>query len=291
MKILVTGRHGQLVRAMAQLANPDVAIVTVGRPELDLLAPGTIDAAIDRYRPDVVVNAAAYTLVDQAESEANLAFAINCRGAGHVARAAERFGLPVIHVSTDYVFDGTRAEPYREDDEPNPQSVYGRSKRQGEELVLAINPRATIVRTSWVYAPWGRNFALTMLRLAAECKSVRVVADQIGSPTYAPDLAYAILAACHRLRARREDPSLHGIFHVTNAGATSWAGFAEEIFRQSAAHGSPSAHVDPITTADYPTPAARPADSRLVGARFVETFGYQLPPWQDGVGRFLRALA
>ncbi len=289
MKVLVTGRDGQLARAMVQLADDAASIVAVGRPELDLLSPFSIDAAINRHRPDVVVNAAAYTRVDQAEAEPDLAYAVNRDGAQHVAIAAARAGLPLIQVSTDYVFDGTKTEPYLEDDEPHPQSVYGRSKRDGEEAVLAAHPGSTIIRTSWVYSPWGQNFALTMLRLAAERDTLRVVADQTGSPTYAPDLAAAILVACRALHATPEEARLQGIFHVTNTGVTSWAGLAEEIFRQSAARGGPSAHVAPIATVEYPTPARRPANARLGGTRFVDVFGYQAPVWQDGIERLLRA--
>lgn len=291
MKVLVIGRDGQLARALAQLQGNTIEIVTAGRPELDLLDLSTIDTAIGRHRPDIVVNTAAYTLVDQAEREAELAFAVNRDGAGHVAAATARAHLPLIHISTDYVFDGSKPEPYREDDEPRPQSVYGKSKRAGEGAVLDANPQSAVIRTSWVYSPWGRNFALTMLRLAAEREVVRVVADQIGSPTYAPDLASAILVASHRLASAPDDTNLHGIFHATNAGATSWAGFAEEIFLQSAARGGPSARVEPISTADYPTAARRPANSRLSGTRFLEAFGHRAPMWQDGTSRLIRAIA
>lgn len=290
MKVLVTGRTGQLARALAQDGSPDIDIVAIGRPELDLANSSTVDAAIAQHRPDIVVNTAAYTLVDQAEREPDLAFAINRDGAAHVAMAAARAHVPLIHVSTDYVFDGAKTEPYLEDDEPQPQSVYGRSKRDGEIAALDANPHTAVFRTSWVYAPWGRNFALTMLRLAGERNVVRVVADQLGSPTYAPDLAAAILAACRRLGAAPADSALHGIFHVTNVGATSWAEFAEEIFRQSAMRGRPSARVEPITTDDYPTPARRPANSQLGGKRYSAAFGHELPVWQDGIRRMIGAL-
>lgn len=289
LKLLVTGQEGQIARAMA-LAGSDYVIVTcVGRPELDLTDPSSIRAAIDRHKPDIVINPAAYTAVDKAESEAELAFAINHDGAGAVAAAAAEAGLPIVHISTDYVFGGDKTEPYLEDDETGPTGVYGASKLAGEQAVAAANPAYVVLRTAWVYAPWGNNFARTMLRLAGDREVVRVVADQHGTPTYAPDIAQAVLAVCLTITASPDSDDWRGVFHMTNGGATTWAGFAAEVFAQSAAHGGPSARVEPITTADYPTPAKRPANSRLNTDRFARTFGYQMTDWSDAVARFLSA--
>ncbi|MHA6689587.1 dTDP-4-dehydrorhamnose reductase [Devosia sp. A449] len=289
MKLLVTGRDGQVARAIALAGSGDVVVSCVGRPELDLTDPASIRAAIARHKPDIVVNPAAYTAVDKAESEAELAFAINRDGAGSVAAAAAEAGLPIVHISTDYVFSGDKTEPYVEGDETGPTGVYGASKLAGEQAVAAANPAHVVLRTSWVYAPWGTNFARTMLRLAADRDVVRVVADQYGTPTYAPDIAEAVLAVCLTIATNPDGADWRGVFHLTNGGATTWAGFAAEVFAQSAARGGPSARVEPITTADYPTPARRPANSRLNTDRFTRTFGHRLTDWSDAVARFSSA--
>ncbi|GGE15967.1 NAD(P)-dependent oxidoreductase [Aureimonas endophytica] len=291
MKLLVTGRSGQVAQSLAALAGTDLEIVALGRPELDITDRATIEAALAAHRPDLVVSAGAYTAVDRAESEEAEAFAANRDGAGHVAAAAAALGLPVLHLSTDYVFAGDAERPYREADPTGPASVYGRSKLAGEAAVLGANPRAAIFRTAWVYSPFGHNFLKTMLRLCAERDTLRVVADQRGTPTYAPDIAAALVAAARTALAAPDDPSWRGLFHLVAQGETTWAGFAEEIFRQSAARGGPSAKVEPIATADYPTPAQRPANSRLDSTKFQQVFGHQLPPWQTGVERCLESLA
>ncbi len=286
LKLLVTGQAGQVARAMAQAGSDDVMVTCVSRPDLDLTDLSSIRTAIDRHKPNIVVNPAAYTAVDKAESEAELAFGINRDGAGNVARAAAEAGLPIVHISTDYVFAGDKTEPYLEGDETGPTCVYGASKLAGERAVAEANPACVVLRTAWVYAPWGNNFARTMLRLAADRDVIRVVADQHGTPTYAPDIAQAVLAVCRTLADRPDSTDWRGVFHLTNGGATTWAGFAAEIFAQSAAHGGPSARVEPITTADYPTPARRPANSRLNTDRFARTFGYQMTDWKDALARF-----
>ncbi|MCZ0732766.1 dTDP-4-dehydrorhamnose reductase [Phreatobacter sp. AB_2022a] len=290
MKLLVTGRQGQIAQALAGLIRPDVTIVALGRPDVDIRDRISLDRAIARNRPDIVVNAAAYTAVDKAESDSVLAFAINAEGAGHVAAAAEAAGLPVLHLSTDYVFAGDKDDAYRETDPVAPLNVYGRSKHVGELAVAAANPAHAILRTAWVYGPHGTNFLTTMLRLAGERDSLRVVADQRGTPTHAGDLAEAILIAARAVTAAPKAENWRGLFHVAGTGETSWAGFATEIFRQSAARGGPSAHVEPIATADYPTPARRPANSRLDAGRFHTTFGHVLPHWTSGVARCLDVL-
>ena len=285
MRIAVTGRNGQIAASLIEraVAHPDLTVLPLHRPGFDLLQPGSVAAGIEAARPDLVISAAAYTAVDQAEDEPDLAFAINADGAGHVAAAAATVGAQVIHFSTDYVFDGEKAEPYTEEDPPNPRSVYGASKLAGEEAVAAANPRHLILRTAWVYSPFGTNFVKTMLRLAAERDRVSVVADQIGNPTSALDLADATLAIAARLHAgsESEPADMYGLYHLTGEGSASWADFARAIFAASRRHGGPSAEVIDIATADYPTRASRPRNSRLSGAKFDRTLGIVLPAWRE----------
>lgn len=284
LRIAVIGMQGQLARALAEAGNAAVAVTCIGRPQLDLAKPESVAAALAAQPADLVVNAAAYTAVDRAESEPDLALAINRDGAAAVAAACARRRLPLIHLSTDYVFDGTKAAPYREDDSCQPQGVYGRSKLAGEQAVQAACPGAVILRTAWLHSPFGGNFVRTMLRLAGEGQALRVVADQKGSPTYAPDLAAAILAMAPPLAGG--DAALSGIFHLAGAGAASWHDFAVAIM---AAAGR-TVPVTAITTADYPTPAKRPANSVLDTAKIAAAYGIRLPPWQDGLRRCVARL-
>lgn len=293
MRILVTGRQGQVAGALAGLAGArpaELEVAALGRPELDITDRASVERAVAGFSPDIVVNAAAYTAVDKAEAEEDAAFAVNAHGAANVAAAASAAGVPVIHLSTDYVFSGEGDQPWREDDPTGPQGAYGRSKLAGEEAVRAANPRHAILRTSWVYAPLGHNFVRTMLRLAEDREVVRVVADQHGTPTYAPDIAEGILAVAKVAIAEPQADRWRGLFHMTGAGETTWAGFAEAVFSASAARGGPSARVEPIATADYPTPARRPANSRLDNSRFRATFAHALPDWRDGVDRCVAEL-
>ena len=265
-------------------------IVALGRPNLDLAAePASIHDALAAAAPDVIVSAAAYTAVDKAESEPDQAFAVNANGGGAVARAANLLGVPLIHLSTDYVFDGTKPEPYVEQDKTGPRTRYGASKLAGEQRVSAAHSDSVILRTAWVFSPFGNNFVRTMLRVATDRDEVAVVADQQGSPTGALDLADAILAIATRLRAD-PDPALRGVFHLTNAGSASWADFAEAILSVSTSVGGPSAAVRRIGTADYPTPALRPANSRLDCRLMSERFGITLRSWRDAVEPVVRRL-
>ena len=282
MRIVVTGGpDGQVLLSLTERGGAvGHGIVGLGRPELDLVRDKeAIVRAIEQAAPEVVVSAAAYTAVDKAESERELAFAINARGAEAVAKAAERLGVPVIHISTDYVFDGSKPAPYVESDVPNPVSVYGASKLAGEEAVLAASPNSVVLRTAWVYSPFNANFVKTMLRLASDREEVGVVADQRGNPTSALDIADAILAVAANLVAS-EEQDLRGVFHMTGQGEGSWADFAEHIFATSASAGGPSATVRRIATADYPTPARRPANSRLDSSKLHESHKVQLPHWR-----------
>jgi len=284
MRLVVTGAEGQVARALIERGPAHgVEVVAVGRPELDLARPESIERVLGAQRPDIVVNAAAYTAVDQAESEPLAAFAINGEGAGFVAAAARAMGAPIIQLSTDYVFDGEADRPYLETDETRPGSVYGRSKAAGEKAVLDVNDDSVVLRLAWVYSPSGRNFARTMLRLAQEKSVVRVVADQQGAPTCAHDVAEGVLTVAMRLACDR-DPRLRGIFHMTAAGSASWAQFAQAVFEESARLGGPHARVEPIATSDYPTPARRPANSRLDCTKIAALHKVSLPPWRASVG-------
>jgi dTDP-4-dehydrorhamnose reductase len=220
--------------------------------------------------------------VDKAESERDLAFAINATGAGAVARAAQRLGVPVVHVSTDYVFAGDKGEAYVEDDATGPTGVYGASKLAGEQAVMASGADAAILRTAWVYSPFGANFVKTMLRVAGTRDELAVVDDQRGCPTNALDLADACIAVARHL-AGGDDPAQRGVFHATGSGEGTWADFAEAIFAASAAVGGPVARVKRITTAEYPTPAKRPANSRLSGEKLEAAHGVRLPDWQTSL--------
>ena len=281
MKILVTGATGQVARAMAELApRHGVEVVATSRPELDLLSKASVTAALHRTRADVIVNAAAATAVDKLEADPALAQRVNAEGAGAVAHAAAALGAPVVQLSTDYVFDGALARPYNEADATAPLNVYGRSKLAGEAAVAAANPRHVILRTSWVYSPFGNNFVAAMLRLSRGGGAVRVVADQAGAPTSAFDLADAVIAVCRRLAAPGAGTEHHGVFHATAAGATSWAGFAEEIFAAAASMGRPLAQVTSIGAQDYPTPALRPLNSRLSCDKLKRVYGVTLPDWR-----------
>lgn len=291
MKILVTGREGQVARSLAERAgsDPELEVVLMGRPQLDLLAPETVRSSILSAKPDVVVSAAAHTAVDQAEDEPGLAFAINAAGAGAVADAAAQAGAAVIHLSTDYVFSGEGEGEYTEADAPDPKSVYGSSKLEGEKAVASANPRHVILRTAWVYSPFGRNFVKTMLALGGQRDSVRVVADQWGNPTAATDVADGVLRVAKRIAADGEnDP--YGLFHLAGAGSINWAGFANEIFAESARLGGPSARVEEISTAEHPTKARRPRNSRLSCGKLLAAYGWLPPPWQAPCRRVVERL-
>lgn len=290
-RIIVTGRTGQVARSLLERAEAldAIEVIALGRPELDLERPDTIAATMTGLRPDLIVSAAAHTAVDQAEDEASLAVTVNAVAPGEIARAAALLGIPVIHLSTDYVFDGTRSAPYVESDAPAPVSVYGRSKLQGEIAVARSNPNHVILRTAWLYGPFGRNFLKTMLRLAENRKVLRVVDDQVGCPTSTLDLAEGILAIASNL-LERDDAALRGVFHLAASGSGSWADFAEEIFHQSQLRGGPSAEVERIPSSEYPTAARRPANSRLDCARVLALHGVSLPPWRDSVAAVVESI-
>jgi dTDP-4-dehydrorhamnose reductase len=284
VKLLVIGATGQLARSLAEIPLEDRDhLSTKGRPEIDLLRPSTIDTAIAKAAPDLVINAAAFTAVDVAESEPERAFAINADGAGLVAICCQKSHIPLIHISTDYVFDGRKPGPYFETDDTDPSNVYGKSKLEGERRVIAECEHATILRSAWIHSPFGNNFTRTMLRLAEKNNTVSVVADQTGSPTYAPHLAEAILSVAKIILTEKPITSCRGTYHATGAGRASWFELAEEIFRQSDAIGGPTTELHPISAEAYSTDATRPANSVLGCSKMLQQFGVTLPDWRLGV--------
>jgi dTDP-4-dehydrorhamnose reductase len=282
MRLAVTGLHGQVVSAMIERAPRGVEIIALGRPRLDLTVRDAVLAALRAARCDVIVNVAAYTQVDKAESEPDVAMRVNGEGAGYVAEIAAELRAPLLHLSTDYVFDGALDRPYREDDATAPTTAYGRSKLVGEQRIASIHRDHAILRTAWVYSPFGANFVKTMLRVGETRGEARVVADQRGNPTSAFDIVDALFAIAQRMRAD-PSPALRGVFHLTGHGEASWAEFAEAIFAEAAQHGRAPVSVTPIATADYPTAARRPANSRLDGSKLAATFGVTLPHWRDSL--------
>jgi dTDP-4-dehydrorhamnose reductase len=270
MKILVTGKDGMVGWELAR-ALPRIGEVTaLARKDLDITDPAAIVERVRALKPDVIVNAAAYTAVDKAESDRENAFLVNAAGPAFLAEEARALGALLVHYSTDYVFDGTKLGPYVETDPTNPLSVYGESKLAGEKAIQASGCRHLIFRTSWIYASRGRNFLLTMLKLGKERSEVRVVDDQHGAPTWARDIGQATTSVL-----RHRDPP-NGIYHMTAAGETTWCGFAEAIFRTVGIGTT----VVPITTAEYPTPARRPANSVLDAAKLVKAFGTMRLGWE-----------
>ncbi len=281
LRILVAGRSGQVARELVRTAPTGRMDVTaLGRPDLDICDRAAVREAVSSLAPDMIINAAAYTAVDQAESDEAAAFALNAEAAGWLAEAAAARSIPIVHISTDYVFDGTKDAPYVETDPVAPLGAYGRSKLEGERRVAAASPRHVILRTAWVYSPFGKNFSKTMLRLSETRDEVGVVADQVGNPTAARDIAAGIWQVAARL-AEAPDAGQPGTYHMTAAGAASWADFAEAVFSFSREVGGPTAAVRRITSAEYPTPVKRPADSRLDCTRLAEIYGVRLPEWRD----------
>jgi dTDP-4-dehydrorhamnose reductase len=286
VKILVLGREGQLARSLAEgAAQSDHDFIFASRLDADLSSSGSAAAAIAGLQPDLVINAAAYTAVDKAEEEPALAFRINGEGAGEAAAAARDAGAPIIHMSTDYVFDGTASEPYREDAPANPLSVYGRSKLAGEEAVRAANSRHLILRTAWIYSPFGRNFVKTMVAAARDRDLLKVVADQQGSPTSAADLADAIM------RIVDDGADLSDTYHLAGSGAASWFDLASAVMAECRRLGLPATDVRPIRTADWPTKAARPAYAVLDCTRAERDLGVALPDWRRSVAATVERLA
>lgn len=281
-RIAVTGIKGQVATALVECGAGDTEVIPLGRPHFDLADPASIARSIGEGKFDAVINAAAYTGVDRAEAEEDTAFAVNAEGAGAVSQAAAKMGIPILQLSTDYVFSGDLNRPYREDDPVGPMSAYGRTKLEGELQVANSNPNHVILRTAWVYSPYSANFVKTMLRLGENRQEVGVVADQIGNPTYAIDIAEATLAIAKRVISDTS-LTLRGVFHLVGSGEASWADLAELVFIEAARRGRPPVRVKRITTADYPTAARRPANSRLDGTKLARTYGLIIPDWRISV--------
>jgi dTDP-4-dehydrorhamnose reductase len=302
LNILILGRTGQVARDLQLLLPPVGSVSCVGRPEFDLSQPDSIRELIRQRRPDVLINAAAYTAVDRAESEPDMAMKINAEAPGMMAEEAKRLGSLFISYSTDYVFDGKKSAPYVEGDAPNPLNVYGASKLAGDRAIEAVGGSYIIFRTSWVYSATGRSFLNTIVKLATEREELRVVDDQIGAPTWSRDIAAATTQvirqsmtsagagqnASEALRDRR------GIYNLTAEGSVSWCGFAmailEETKKQRKSHGG-LAGITPISTSQYPTPARRPLNSRLLNNKVHEVFGVLLPPWRESLTRVIKEKA
>ena len=283
MRILLLGGSGQVGHAL-QVGNPFAGdLVAATRRDCDLTDISGLRKLLRRVRPDVIVNAAAYTAVDKAESDSETCFAVNATAPGVMASEAAALGAKLVHYSTDYVFDGTKAGPYNEDDPTGPRNVYGASKLAGERAIAEAGCEFLILRTSWVYSNYGANFLKTMLRLGAERPDLRIVADQHGAPTSAEAIAEATIRILKNIAAGFW---VRGVFHMTAAGATTWHGFASAIFARAA--GKTPVLV-PITTAEYPTPAARPVNSVLSNDKFAAAFGFRLPHWDEQLAAVMAA--
>jgi dTDP-4-dehydrorhamnose reductase len=282
MKILVTGKHGQVGKEISRRVSSSDVVVSVGRQECDLSNEAAIRDLVRQVKPSVIVNAAAYTAVDRAETERDLCYAINETAPRILAEEAERLGARLIHYSTDYVFNGQKPAPYVESDPIAPLSVYGASKAAGEAAIASTGCRHQVLRTSWVYAGEGKNFLLTMLRLGAERPELKIVDDQIGAPTSATSIASATI----KVLKGEDAPS--GVYHMTAGGSTSWYGFAKAIFDSGVLTSAPRLH--PIPSSEYPTPARRPANSVLANEKFAHTFGFRPSPWQEQLHEVLTGM-
>ncbi|WP_252090019.1 dTDP-4-dehydrorhamnose reductase [Pseudomonas sp. MWU13-3659] len=281
MKILVCGHNGQVAQALQGALDGRGEVLSFGRDRLDLARPEALREPLRQLKPDLIINAAAHTAVDQAESEAQLAFAINAEAPRVLAEEATRLGVPLIHYSTDYVFDGTKATPYTEDDVTNPLGVYGSSKLAGEQAITEVAGQHLILRTSWVYSLHGRNFLLTMQKLLQERPQLKVVDDQIGAPTWAATIAASTRALVERWQ--QGQAGAWGAYHLTAQGETSWFGFAQAIGEQLKARGLPCAELLPIPSSEYPTPAKRPLNSRLDCSRLAREWQVSQPHWHEAL--------
>ena len=282
-KFLITGVNGQVGYCLTQQLQGEHEILAVGRNELDITDQSAVKKAIENFCPNVIINAAAHTAVDRAETEIELSKAINVKGPQYLAEAAKSVGAAILHISTDYVFDGQRAGKYKESDATDPQGVYGRTKLEGEQAVAAANDKFIVLRTAWVFGEHGNNFVKTMLRLAKTRDTLGVVADQVGGPTYAGDIAKALIQIAEKIIAGEKVE--YGVYHLTGEPYVSWYEFAKAIFAEAVSQNvlEKSPLVNAITTADYPTPAKRPANSCLDLTKIQQVFGIQPSDWQKAL--------
>jgi dTDP-4-dehydrorhamnose reductase len=297
LNIVIVGRNGQLAWELQRLLPSLGTVAAIGRPEIDLAEPDSIRGAIRKYKPDVIVNAAAYTAVDQAEAERAVAFRVNAEAPAVMAEEARKINALFLTYSTDYVFDGRKQSPYTELDKTNPLNTYGASKLAGDQAVENVGGAYLILRTAWVYGPRGKNFLRTIMRLAVERKELRVVDDQIGAPTSSEDLARATGEIIRQLAAPgdRLEPldGRQGVYNMTSQGSVSWCGFARAIIQEMCSRGIQEerlAKVAAITTDDYPTPAKRPKNSVLSNEKIRQTFGIALPEWKTSLARIVAAI-
>lgn len=294
MQWLILGASGQVGRELSRALQPLGRGDALSRQQCDLAKLGAGAEAVTRHAPDVVINAAAYTAVDRAEDEPQLAQRINAEAVGELAEACSRQGIPLVHYSTDYVFSGQGDKPFREDDATDPLSVYGKSKLAGERAIVQSGAKALLFRTSWVYASHGNNFVKTMLRLGRERDDLSVIDDQIGAPTWAATIADVTALALHAWQREQWTPQLAGVYHLTASGATSWHGFAEAVFEEAVAlqliERTSVPRVAPIASSDYPQKAPRPMNSRLDVAGLERAFGLTMPSWRDALRACLREL-
>jgi dTDP-4-dehydrorhamnose reductase len=288
-KILITGSKGQVGQELQFLAKSSThQFIFAGVGDLDITNADAVNAFFNKYRFDYCINCAAYTAVDKAESDVDLAHSINVDGVRHLAQACAAHNTMLLHLSTDYVYHNAQNTPFKEDDATQPQGVYAQTKLDGELAASHIHPATMIIRTSWVYSSYGHNFVKTMLRLGSERRQLNVVFDQIGTPTYARDLAHVLLTIILQIENGSTSRSqCYGIFHFSNEGVCSWYDFAKAVFKQS----NISCEVFPIETADYPTPAKRPPFSVLNKGKIKRTLGITIPHWEDGLARCLAAMA
>ena len=285
MKILLTGKTGQIGEELNNIVGDLGNLITVDKEQLDLSKPNSIEPVILDIKPDIIINPAAYTAVDKAEKEPDLAMTVNAIAPGLLAKAARKVGAGLIHYSTDYVFDGCSEIPYKEEDPPNPLNVYGKTKLAGEKALAEAGIPFLIIRTGWVYSLHGKNFLRTIKKLAEEKDIIQVIDDQIGAPTWARSVAlktHQILKQClNKKWLETKDPSLSGIFHLTCQGKTSWHGFARKVLNIS--NASQNIKLIAIPTSDYPTPATRPSNSLLNNEKIQKVFGLDMPHWEDAL--------
>ena len=282
-KFLITGAKGQVGHCLTQQLTGKAEILAVDRDELDITDQSAVKKIVETFKPDVIINAAAHTAVDRAESEVELSEAINVKGPQYLAEAANEIGAIILHISTDYVFEGSGSGEYKEDDQTNPQGVYGRTKLEGEIAVQQANPRSIILRTAWVFGEHGHNFVKTMLRLAKDRDSLGIVGDQFGGPTYAGDIAKTLIEIANQILAGKENA--FGVYHFTGKPYVSWYEFAKAIFAEAESQKllEKQPHLKAITTAEYPTPAKRPANSRLDLTKIKQTFNIEPSDWQKAL--------
>ena len=283
MKVVVLGKSGQVATALQRSSDPTIDIIALGRDELDLAGPADVRSAISLHSPDAIINAAAYTAVDQAETDVESAKALNVHAVRRLGQAADELNIPMIHISTDYVFDGSGERPWRPEDPTGPLGVYGQTKLAGERALAEVCTSYAILRTSWVYSPYGANFVKTMLRLGRDRAELNIVGDQIGGPTSAQDIANATI---NMAKALMETPQKSGIWHYSGQDDCSWADFATEIFDQS----NIDCVVHPIPSSEYPTPAKRPLNSRLNCTATLRDFGIDRPSWKQSLANVLKEL-